>query len=190
MNSLLAIGRKNLSICPRCYAEMNPVFSRWKSGGIRFTAVYPYDERIRSLIFQFKGCHDIELGPVFLDIPLPLLKIRFHGYVVVPAPSNKEDDEARGFNHVVEMFSPLGLPILRAISKKGKRKQSDCTAEERTHIGDFLELDPKADLRGKKVLFVDDVFTTGSTARACLALIRKAGAKKVEGLVIAKTPKK
>ena len=189
-DNLLLLGRATLPLCQRCYSEMNPVFRRWVTSGVRFTAIYPYEDVLRSLIFQFKGCGDVELAPVFLAYPLTLLRLRYRRYVVVPAPSHEEDDCVRGFNHVQEMFASLGLPIVKAIRKTGKRKQSDCSAEERTHIGNFLALDSQTDLKGKNVLFVDDVYTTGSTARACIALLRKAGVKKVEGLVIARTPKK
>jgi len=42
-------------------------------------------------------------------------------------------------------------------------------------------------LSGKNVILFDDVFTTGATMKEAASVIKKAGARKVIGLVVAKT---
>jgi len=42
-------------------------------------------------------------------------------------------------------------------------------------------------LKGKNVLLVDDVFTTGATVRECVRELKKAGAKKIGVLVVARS---
>lgn len=185
-NSLkMAFHRENL-ICHRCYLGLNPIYQHFVFHKIKFLAIYEYGEGMQSALYQFKGCYDIELAPLFLDYPLPWLKLRYRNYVLVPAPSSASHNEQRGFNHVIEAFSVLGLPILPILAKKSDRKQTDCTAEQRAQVGEILTIAKKVDLRDKNVLFVDDVFTTGSTAKACLSLIASLHPKRMEGLVLSK----
>ena len=104
----------------------------------------------------------------------------------MPAPSSKEADEERGFNHVVEMFKSLKLKMLTCIHKTTNVKQSDLNAEERKNIKDHLFIDD-VDLSNKKILIVDDVYTTGSTVKAMIELIKSKNPKKIKVLVMSKT---
>lgn len=98
---------------------------------------------------------------------------------MVPAPSFASKNEKRGFNHVVEMFAPLGLPFVKCLVKTKDVKQADLNFKDRQKIGEALGLIPGTDLRGKKVLFVDDLVTTGATAVSSVKLIKRAGAEEV-----------
>lgn len=105
---------------------------------------------------------------------------------MIPAPSYQKNDEERGFNHVEEMFSVLNLKMKKCIHKTKQVKQADLTTKERQEIGSVLEID-NVDLSGKNVLLVDDVYTTGSTIKAMINLVRQKGAKKIKVLLMSKT---
>ena len=176
-------------ICAHCYASLEPRLVRWKENGVTFTSIYPYREAYQSLLYLYKGCGDIELSGTFLERLLPLLKLKYHDYVLIPAPSHISKVAERGFDHVPLMFEGLGKKVLPLLRKTKDVKQSDLSAKERRNVGNILAFTGKPDLRHEKVLFVDDVFTTGSTARACIKLIQKLKPKKIEALVVAKVPK-
>ena len=178
------------TICFSCFRSFMPRFLKWKEGDVPCLSLYVDDQGIRSALFQFKGCFDYELKDVFLERLLPVFRWKYRGYLIVPAPSYCDHDLIRGFNHVEEMFSPLGLPIVKAIRKTKDVKQADLDAEGRSHIGSYLTWGEKTNINGKKVLFVDDVFTTGSTARACLALIKSHKPKKIKALFLSKVKPK
>lgn len=184
--SLHAILGKRPYLCHDCFVSLSPAYRHFKCDGVPFLSLYDYESGFQSLLFQFKGCFDIELAPIFLEYQLPLLKMRYRNHVVIPAPSSQSHNETRGFNHVVEVFSHLGLPLLPVLEKVGDRKQTDCNLEQRKEVGNYLRLGKKVSLRGKKALFVDDVYTTGSTAKACLKFIASLHPKSIEGLVLAK----
>ena len=158
-------------------------------GNIKGYHIYDYDEEIQGKLYQLKGCFDIELAGIFLDYFRPFLFLKFFGYVMVPAPSAKEADEERGFNHVEEIFKPLKLKMLSIIHKTKNVKQSDLNAEERKKIKDNLAIDD-VDLSNKKILLVDDVYTTGSTMQAAIKLLEELHPKKIKVLVISKTKPK
>ena len=178
---------KNMHICSQCFREFNPLFLNTKLGNIDVLSIYEYDETIRDKLYRLKGCHDIELAPIFLDYFILELAIRYWGYIMVPAPSWHEDDEKREFNHVIEIFKNLPLKMVNALIKTDNVKQADLHFKERQEIGRRLGLAENVNLTGKNILFVDDVMTTGATSKACVQLLKKAGAKRVKILVMSKT---
>ena len=105
---------------------------------------------------------------------------------MIPAPSSKESDAERGFNHVEEMFKNLKLRMVKCIHKTKGVKQADLTTKERGKIGENLTIDD-IDLRRKKILLVDDVYTTGSTIKAMIKLVKEKGAKNIKVLLMSKT---
>ena len=63
-----------------------------------------------------------------------------------------------------------------------------CNKQQRKSMinGAFLLSNPDK-IKNKKVILIDDVFTTGATINECSKVLKQHGAKKVIGLVIAKT---
>ena len=154
--------------------------------GVECFHIYYYNAKIQEMLYQYKGCKDFELHSVFLEYYLPYLNFKFNGYTIIPAPSSKQSDEERGFNHVEEIFKNLRLKMLKCIHKTKQVKQADLTTKEREKIGQYLVIDD-IDLSHKKVLLVDDVYTTGSTIKSMIKLVREKGAKKIKVLLMSKT---
>ena len=103
--TLLDIFDEHNCYCKKCISEISPVFIKFKVGRYKAIAIYEYSHKIQSLLYQFKGCFDVELFGIFIERFRRELKFRYCDYVLIPAPSFKKDDEERGFNHVVEMTS-------------------------------------------------------------------------------------
>jgi competence protein ComFC len=153
---------------------------------VKAIAIYDYDEHIKQLIYLLKGCYDIELSAIFLNKYIKELKVLYHDHIIVPAPSSLGDDEHRGFNHVVEIFKVLNLPIARNIVKKFEFKQSNLNFENRNKIRNKLSYVENVSLYGKNVLIVDDVSTTGSTLKAIVEMVKCYQPKRISILIIAK----
>ena len=101
-------------------------------------------------------------------------------------PSYYIDDERRGFNHVVEIFSGLNLEMLKIIKKTKNHKQAKQKRKERLSTKKNFELIDGHKITGKKILIVDDVYTTGSSVQAIIKLIKPYNPRKISVLVIAK----
>lgn len=112
--------------------------------------------------------------------------------VIIPVPISKEREKERGYNQSYLLAKPLAqmlnLPLLTdvIIKTKDNKRQSSLTAKERREnvLGVYQLLDSKQ-VKGKKVLVVDDILTTGSTLSEISHKLKSAGAAAVYGLVVA-----
>ena len=186
-DSLFNLTHNELDVCTRCFETIKPTFRRFEVKGYKGLSIYDYDEKIQALLYQFKGCFDIELYNLFFERYVRELRIWYLSYILVPVPSFEGDDKIREFNHVEEMFKILKLPMKKIIVKTKKVKQANRTSENRRQIKQFLEIADKSSLGGKKVLLVDDVYTTGSTVKACIELLETLHPKTIKVLVMSKT---
>ena len=185
-NSFHYLLCKSPTICHECLLKLNPVLKSFNFEGIECFHIYFYTEKIQELLYQFKGCKDYELKSIFLEYYSNYLNYKFNRYTIIPAPSHEKSDKERGFNHVEEIFSVLKLKTLKCIHKTKQVKQADLTTKEREKIGKVLRIDD-VNLKHKKVLLVDDVFTTGSTIKSMIKLVKEKGVKNIKVLLMSKT---
>lgn len=185
--NLFSFLHKSYSLCPECQNKLIPLFYKFCIYQIPCLAIYKYDENIKTLLYQLKACYDIELASIFFERFTKELHFKYRDFYLVPAPSFREDNLKREFNHVEEIFKPLKLPFLSIIEKSAPYKQSDRNKIERKEISQYLKLNTNTSLYGKKILIVDDVFTTGSTIKAIIKLIKELKPQKIEVLVMSKT---
>lgn len=106
--------------------------------------------------------------------------------LIVPVPIHGSRLSHRGFNQALALCEKLPKELLGdSLMRIRKTKpQVELTPEQRTTnlLGAFR---CPVDLVGRRVLLVDDVFTTGATANECARALKDAGASWVGALVFA-----
>lgn len=117
-------------------------------------------------------------------------------YILIPVPLDKRKLKRRGFNQAEEVSKELSkfleIPISNCLIKiKETTPQVELTEEERKENikGAFSCQHPEL-VKGRKILLVDDVFTTGSTMEEAARVLKKAGAKEITGIVVARAQPK
>lgn len=115
--------------------------------------------------------------------------------VLVPVPNGREGILRRGFSStelIADRLSMrLGVPVMSALGvSRSKREQKTLSASERRKnaMSGFV-FNGGESVRGKRILLVDDVSTTGSTLSAVGEILLGAGAADVSAAVFAKTAK-
>ena len=113
--------------------------------------------------------------------------------VIVPVPLHHRRLLWRGFNQSLEISRSLSKRLDRPVLKNGLTRIRNTPPqtrlglrERRVNIKDAFLADT-GQIRGRRVLLVDDVYTTGSTLRECARTLRRAGAFGVDVLVLART---
>lgn len=185
-SNLYYLFNKKASICPKCQLLFDPKFKKFKIDDVEGLTLYDYDVFMKDLIYKLKGCYDFELKDIFLQQYYRELSLLFSGYTMIPAPSSSEDDKKRGFNHVVEIFKMLNLPMTEAFEKTQHFKQSDQTFRDRGKIAKIIKLKEEIKLKNK-VLLVDDIYTTGNTMKAMISQLKSKGISNIKVLVLCKT---
>ena len=111
---------------------------------------------------------------------------------LVPVPLYRLRHRERGFNQAQELARTLArharLPVCDALERvKATRVQASLRRSERlrNQQGAFA-LKRGFDVAGRKLLIIDDVFTTGATINACAQVLRKSGASRVDALTVAR----
>lgn len=114
------------------------------------------------------------------------------GAIVVPVPLHRRREQLRGYNQSMllarEAARRRGLPVMPAlIRQRNTPRQVGLHADERArNILDAFSMAPTADVNGRDVVVIDDVLTTGATLGECAAVLRRAGATRVEAVVLAR----
>ncbi len=119
--------------------------------------------------------------------------------VIVPVPLHEKREKERGYNQsellAKEISSSLGVPLAAKATARVKETLTSSLltggreAREANVKGAFVVREP-ALVKGKCVLLVDDVLTTGATSSELAGVLRKAGASKVYVLTFATTKEK
>ena len=108
--------------------------------------------------------------------------------LIVPIPIHWSRRCVRGFNQAEVLCGSLSKVDRDVLSRIRRTKpQVQLSREARMHnlIGAFRARDQ---VEGKTILLVDDVLTSGETARECAKALKQAGAKEIAALAFAGEP--
>ncbi len=154
-------------------------------------AIFDYkSEAVRKVIEAIKfGFNRDLIGDILLGWRLPK---KFRKIALVPVPLHRLRENWRGFNQAEliakqmgkKMAPVRGLVRTRATGQQARTVNRGMRAE---NIKGAFGLGKEGEgLSGKRVILIDDVFTSGVTMRECAKVLKKARVRQVWGLVLAR----
>ena len=157
-----------------------------------------YDKVLKKCIHLFKYYGEKKLakplGKLMVDYLVKNDEFKKRIDLIIPVPLHKNDLRKRGFNQsillgrVVGNYFSISVGEKVLIKKKLTPFQANLSKKEREKniLRAFLVEKPK-EIKGKNILILDDVFTTGATVEECTKELMKARAKNIFVLTLART---
>jgi len=114
--------------------------------------------------------------------------------LIIPVPLHKTKLRERGFNQSLllcqAIFKLTNIPVNQKILKRIRYTKSQSklnSVERQQNVKDAFRVIAPSAIKGKTVILVDDVLTTGSTMRACAESLESAGVARILALTAAAT---
>jgi ComF family protein len=191
-------------------AEMKPedfadVVAPSSDNSEHITSLYSYrDPLARELIWQMKFKHNSNLtnlgANLLYDSIVGFMQDsgNFSGFenpLIIPVPISKKRERERGFNQsalLARKILELDDGANFEIDEHSVAKTLDTVPQttliraerEKNLVGCFTVTEPEK-IKGRNIIIIDDVYTTGSTINELKKVLVQAGAKKVVGFTIA-----
>ena len=158
--------------------------------------IFKYEGQIRKLILDYKFNEKSYIYLTFVNFLLKNKKIfeNIKSYdTIIPVPISKKRLNERGYNQSLliarEIAKETKLELVNncLIKTKNIIEQSKLNKEDRIqNIQGVYKLKNKQSLENKKILLIDDIYTTGSTVNECSKILKQGNPSKIGILVLAK----
>jgi ComF family protein len=155
-----------------------------------------YEGKLRELIHLFKYRGIFTLARPLAELTLRAFPREERFDLVVPMPMHWLRRWRRGFNQSALLSRligrQLGIPVVGAVRRQRPTPPQAglSNSQRRENVSGAFSPARGKRLDGKRVLLVDDVFTTGATASACSRVLKRAGADYVAVLALARTDRR
>lgn len=112
---------------------------------------------------------------------------------IIPVPTTLDKKKLRGYNQTELLSESLSKKLDIAINKnilikvKNNKTQSTLSREERKiNIKNVFSINDQVIIKNRKIILVDDIFTTGSTINECSKILKENYVKEICVLIICK----
>lgn len=180
--------------CPHCWLPTSNPHCETELAFDSLRSAYRFTGQVRDLIhaFKFRRLHSLA-EPLGGTIATLIERHDMDVDALVPVPMLPMRERHRGFNQTVllarEAAKHTGLIVHDVLERRGNAEPQNqaATAEQRRQnvIGAY-SMRKGADVRGQRLLLVDDIATTGATLDACARVLLDAGAASVSAVTLAR----
>lgn len=169
-----------LDLCADCLRGKSHLDSAWSA--------FHYDYPLRRALHHFKFNRQLYYGSVLGRLWVKALPPPLVPDILLPVPLHKKRLRLRGFNPAYELAKPFAayfsLPLRDDICRRIRdtQPQLSCPPDKRSlNVRGAFQLNRNgyAELRGKAVLILDDVMTTGATVQEIARVLKTAGVGQV-----------
>ena len=193
--------------CPRCARPFSSPHAlihspthlcedcrRRKPAFTRTWSLYPYASPLREAITLFKYQKRYALAGALGDLLIKALPPELEVDLIMPVPLHPVRLRTREFNQSLLLAEALSRRLETPLSYTNLIRVRDNVAQTSlprsarlANLRRAFALRMPQALRTRRVLIVDDVYTTGTTLNECAKVLRRAGASDVYGLTLART---
>ena len=155
-----------------------------------------YEDKLRESVLRYKfsgaRANAVQYGKFMSECVQNNLD--YSGIDVISCvPLSRKRRRDRGYNQsrllAKEISGNLGIPeaeLLKKVRDNPAQSGSKSSKERIVNVAGVYSMHSGADVEGKTVLLVDDIVTTGATVSECARILRRAGAKCVFAVTLAR----
>ena len=158
--------------------------------------LFKYQGLIREKIIEYKFNERAYLYKTFVNFWLNdknTCRIFSNYDIIIPVPIHKKRKLERGYNQTELIAKAIANQTRLKLEKNVLLKQKNIVSQSSLNKNDRKQNVKNAfivnnieKVINKKILLFDDIYTTGSTVNECAKILKRAGAKQVGVLTIAK----
>ena len=180
-------GSLKLGLCPHCRDRPLEI------AGIR--SPYRMEGAIREAVHALKYRNVRALAPTLGQLLADFMEaVSMPADIIVPVPLHPKRERSRGYNQSLllakEVSGWSGVPLAAGALRRERWAVSQASSHDEdqrwANVQGAFRAEPDDMVRGKRVVVIDDVCTTGATLEACSIALKQAGATSVWGLTLAK----
>jgi ComF family protein len=174
--------------CGRCRRGLSPF--------VRGASLGPYAGSLRVVIHELKYRGRRRAATQLadrLDRDPRVRQVMSGADVLVPVPLHPRRRRERGFNQAELLAAELGRRAALPMSAGTLVRRTDTAsqaglsaARRRANVAGAFAVRHRSRVSGRVIVLIDDVYTTGATARACARALRAAGAAEVRLVTVAR----
>jgi len=193
------IKRVPTNVCPYCNAYIGksgkcPNCMNKKPAYAQFRAFAYYTGVIREAVHQLKYQNDIGIPRILASYLLKIVQTEnWELDLVIPIPLSGTKQEQRGYNQAERLARPLAEVLKKPLSTEGLRRIRENTSQvdldvrsRRENVRGVFKAEPSI-VRGKNILLIDDVFTTGATLESASQALRDANSGLIYAVTVGKS---
>src|SRR3989339_768561 len=186
----LGCKKENEILCPNCLLKISRPDTPYLNG-VHIAANYQ-DMVLKKALWMLKYQGIKQLAKPLAELIRERIwkKLETENWLVVPVPLSKNKLRRRGYNQAELIARELPGNVRADVLFKKFHTKSQVEVKDKEErlaniIGSFEVRNPEK-IKGKKIILIDDVLTTGATMREAKKVFKQAGAKKVVGVVVAR----
>lgn len=189
------------NLCPQCKIKLKKLIKAniTKMSNKNFTNhayLFTYGGIIREKIIKYKFKDSAYLYKTFAEIIIKNKKMCgfIKNYdIIIPVPIHKKRYKERGYNQSELLASEIAKTLNISIEKRVLIKNVNNTPqsklskiERKNNANGVYKIINAQKIKNKKIIIIDDIYTTGSTANECSKVLKQAGASEIAVFTIAK----
>ncbi|WP_371321708.1 ComF family protein [Robertmurraya korlensis] len=159
--------------------------AEWNGVLERNISLYIYNDFLKEVISRYKFRGDYEISKFFGNELKRVIKNLEYDFLV-PIPLSETRLYERGFNQAEALIVEAGLNHANVLNRNHSKKQSKKTRKERIGSDNVFIFSNIEQVLGKKVVLVDDVYTTGSTIMHAARVLKDHGAYSISSITFAR----
>lgn len=171
-------------ICKDCFSE-RPRFSALRSWAV-------FEDPLRKALHRLKYRRDLALGVTLAAEMTSFVQgLNWEAEMVIPIPLGRQRQKERGYNQVGMIAKPLAMALGMEYAPKALVRHKETRSqvglskpERRENVHGAFQAG--TGVKGRTILVLDDVSTTGSTLSAAAEALYASGAKRVYALTVAR----